>query len=95
MRPVCARAEILGAGPLRLSVVHPDDALPVDNHLWLVNPSETQMNVAMVRCQGDAPLFDQLLNVDGLRFQNFGDITSWLRSQQRAIPLITETDWFG
>ena len=34
------------------------------------------MNVAMVRCQGDAPLFDQLLNVDGLRFQNFGDITS-------------------
>ena len=71
-----ARAEILGAGPLRLSVVHPDDALPVDNHLWLVNPSETQMNVAMVRCQGDAPLFDQLLNVDGLRFQNFGDITS-------------------
>ena len=71
-----ARAEILGAGPLRLSVVHPDDALPVDNHLWLVNPSESQMNVAMVRCQGDAPLFDQLLSVDGLRFQNFGDITS-------------------
>lgn len=71
-----ARAEMLGTGPLRLSVVHPDDALPVDNHLWLVNPSESQMNVAMVRCQGDAPLFDQLLSVDGLRFRNFGDITS-------------------
>ena len=71
-----ARADILGTGPLRLSVVHPDDALPVDNHLWLVNTSESQMNVAMVRCQGDAPLFDQLLGVDGLRFRNFGDITS-------------------
>ena len=82
-----ARADILGTGPLRLSIVHPDDALTVDNHLWLVNPSAIQMNVAMVRCQGDAPLFDQLLSVDGLRFRNFGDITSLAEATTADDPI--------
>lgn len=70
------RAEILGSGPLRLSVVHHQDSLEVDNHLWLVRPTQAQMSVAMVRCQGDAPLLDQLMGVEGLEFRNFGDITS-------------------
>lgn len=70
------RADALGSGPLRLSVIHPSDHLSVDNHIWLVQPSNPQLNVALVQCQGPAPLFDRLRGAKDLKFIPFGDVTS-------------------